>query len=124
MIGTMNLHMTIRALLAQHLLGGAIGRNSGSAVNATGVEVGEVALLAQVGLACNQQVFIIGTMGCVAVGAIFLYRGVLPQERPALFSVAVIALFVDRVANQVSRSGAAVGIVAVGAGHQADMRHG
>jgi len=63
MIGTMNLHMTIRTLLAQHLLGSAIRWNTGSAVNATGVEIGEVALLAQVRLACNQQVFIIGAMG-------------------------------------------------------------
>ena len=115
MIGTMNLHVTIRALLTQHPLVRSVRRNARPAINATGVEIGEVTLLTQVRLARNQQVFVIGTVGIVAVGAILLDRGVFPQERPALFGVAVIALFIDRVANQVRRPGAAMGVVAIAA---------
>lgn len=115
MIGTMNLRVTVCTLLTQHLLGSAIRRNAGPAVNPAGVEGGQVTLLAQVGLACYQQVFVIGAVRRMADAAIFLHRGVFPQKRPALFRVAVIALLVDRIADQVARPVPAMRLVAIGA---------
>ena len=113
MVGTMNLNVTIQALLAQHLLGCSIRWNTGSAVNPTGVKVRKVTLLAQIRLSADQQVLVIRTMRRVAIGAVFLYRRVLPQKRPALLCMTVKALFVDRIANQVGRARPAVWLVAV-----------
>lgn len=115
MIGAMYLYVTIHTLLAEHALVRALRQHPCPAVNTAGVEGGKVALLAQVGLSAHQQVFVVRTMRRVAIATVFLYRRVFPQKRPALFGMAVEALLVDRVADQVGRTGPAVWLVAVGA---------
>ena len=56
-----------------------------------------MALLAHPGLPVFLQEIVIGTVWCMAVTAIFLYRGVFPQEGAALFCVALIAGLVEGV---------------------------
>lgn len=122
MIGAMYLNVTVQALFAEHALVSAFRQYPCPAVHPTGVESDKVALLAQVGLSADQQVLVIRAMRRMAVGTVFLYRRVFPQKGPALFRMAVIALLVNRVADQVSRTGPAVWLVAVGARHQAHVR--
>lgn len=117
----MNLHVTIEALLTEQPRVCTTRRQAGAAVDIAGVKPANMALLAQPGLPCDQQIGVVRPVSGVAVGAVFLYRCVLPQERPAFFSMAVITLFIDRIAIQVARPGRAVWLVAIGAGQQADM---
>jgi uncharacterized protein (DUF849 family) len=91
----MDLGMTAQALFAQQSLIATIGWNTRAAVNTTWVEGGNVALLAHPGLPTFLQEIVIGAMWCMAVGAIFLHRGVFPQEGAALFRVALVAGLVD-----------------------------
>ena len=122
MIGAMYPHMTIQTLFAEHALIGTIGRYARAAVDAAGVEVGNMTLLAQIGLSADQQILIIGTVRCVAIRAVFLHGCVLPQERSTFLSMAFKAGFVDRVADQVGRAGTSVRLMAVCAGQQAFVR--
>ena len=117
----MNLGMAVHALLAQHSLVTPVRRQPGAAVNATGMEIAEMALLAQVGLPGDQQVLVVRTMRRVTIAAIFLDGGVLPQERTPFFGVAVVALFIDGIADQVGWPGPAVRLVAIRAGQQTDV---
>jgi hypothetical protein len=117
----MNLHVAIEALFTEQARVCATRWQAGAAVNIAGVKPADMALLAQPGLSTDQQVRVVRTVSGVAVGAVFLYRRMLPQERPAFLSMAVITLFIDRVAIQVARSGRAVWLVAVCAGQQAGM---
>ena len=94
-IGSMYLDMAVQALLAEHALVCTFRRDTGTAVNATGMEVRQVTLLANVRLSANQQVFVIGTMRYMTVAAIFLNRGVFPEEGAAFFGVAVRAFFIS-----------------------------
>lgn len=119
----MYLGMAIQAFFTQHLLGCAVGWNTRSAVHTTRVKLGDVALLAQPRLPANQQVLEIGAMGCMAIGAIFLHRRVFPQERTAFLGMAVIAGLVEGVARQQCRPGAAVWLMAIGAGDQPGICH-
>ena len=118
----MNLDVAVHTLLAQHPLVPPVRRQPATAIHAADVEIPEVALLAEVRLPRDQQVFVIGAMWHVTVAAIFLDRGVLPQEGAAFFSMAVVALFIERIADQVGRTGAAMWLVAIGASHQANVR--
>ena len=68
MIGAMDLHMAIQALLAQHALIRAVRRDTGAAVHSARMEIGEVTLLAQVRLPAHQEILVIRTVGHVAVG--------------------------------------------------------
>ena len=122
MIGAMYLYMTIQTLFAEHALIGTIGRNACAAVDAAGMEVGNVTLLAQIGLPADQQILVIGTVRCMAIRAVFLHRCVLPEERSAFLGMALKAGFVDRVADQVGRTGTSVRLMAVCAGQQAFVR--
>ena len=115
----MYLHMTIETLFTEQARVCAIRWYTGAAVNVAGVKPGNMALLAQPGGPADQQVRVVRTVRRVAVGAIVLYRRMLPQERPAFLCVAVIALFIDRVTLQVAGSGRTVWLVAVRAGQQA-----
>lgn len=58
----------------------------------------------------------VGAVRLMAVGAILRYRLMLPQERPALFSVAGKAGLVQGVPFEQFRPGRAMWVVAVGAG--------
>ena len=78
-----------------------------------------VALLAQEGCAGLEQGRIGRAVGGVAVGAIVGYRAMLPQEWAAFFSMAGIAGLVDAVFYQQLRTGRAMGVMAIGAGHLA-----
>ena len=62
-------------------------------------------------------------MRCVAHTAVFPNRLVLPQEGAACLRVALIAGLVERIPDQVARSGRSMGLVAVAAGHQAGVGH-
>lgn len=115
MIGAMYLHVAVHTLLTEHALVRALRQHPCPAVNTAGVEGGKVALLAQVGLSAHQQVFVVRTMRCMAIATVFLYRRVFPQKWPAFFGMAIEALLIDRVADQVGRTGSAVCLVAVGA---------
>jgi hypothetical protein len=92
--------MAVQALLAQYSLVSTIGWNAVAAVNSTWVARGCVALLAQPGLPGNQQIFVIGAMRRMAVGAILAYRRVFPQQRAAFLGMAVISGFIDGIAHQ------------------------
>src|SRR5579883_1003775 len=55
-------------------------------------------------------------MGIVTVGAVFHDRRVLPQKWPAALGVAAVTVFVDGRLQQLAGIGAAMRIVAAGAG--------
>ena len=120
----MNLVVAVHALAGQNLRDGAVGRYPGSAVRRTGMIPCVMALLTQPGFAPTQQWRVVRAVRRVAVAAVFAYRLMFPQERTALFRVALETGLVDRVVNQAGVSGRTVGIMAVRAGHQADVGAG
>jgi hypothetical protein len=76
-----------------------------------------VALLAEPGHPGLKKAGMDRAMGVVTVQAVFPYRRVLPEKRAALLGVALVTVFVDRVLGKQCRSGGAMGVVAVRAGH-------
>ena len=60
-------------------------------------------------------------MRAVAIGTIFCHRLMLKKERPALFRMAAVAGFDNGVFLHHGRARRAVGIVAIGADHLADL---
>ena len=92
--------MAIQAVAAHNLLRCADWWNTGAAIGGARMETGCVTTLAQPGPAVLQQIFVIGTMRDMAIGAVFGHRLVFPQERPAFLGVAVVAGFVNRRADQ------------------------
>ncbi|OGT64356.1 MAG: hypothetical protein A2993_00680 [Gammaproteobacteria bacterium RIFCSPLOWO2_01_FULL_47_190] len=78
-----------------------------------------MALLTQV-WGCDLQHAVVRRAVRVMTDGTFLpYRLVLPQERPALFRMALIAGLVDRILCQVSAAGRPVRVMAIGADHLA-----
>lgn len=77
----------------------------------------QMAALAQERLAHLQHAVVIGTVGIVAVAAVVAYRRMLPEERAALFCMALITAVIGVRGRECGLSGAAVGIVATGATH-------
>ena len=59
-----------------------------------------MAALAQKGGLLLQQLVVVTAVGGVTGQAVFRNRGMLMQERPALFSVALVAELVDGIAFQ------------------------
>jgi hypothetical protein len=57
----------------------------------------------------------------MAVAAVLLNRSMLPQERTALFRVAVIALLIDGIALQITGSGRTMRLVTVCTSQQTGM---
>src|SRR3972149_5312565 len=76
-----------------------------------------MALLAQERAAYLQHAIFRSAVRIMTNRAILAHRRVLPQERTALFGVALIAGFVHRVLGQLRSGGRAVRIVAVGTDH-------
>lgn len=66
----------------------------------------------------RQKLFVIRTMRLMAVQAIFANRWVLPQERPAFFRMAFIALLVYRICDDHFRRERAVRIVTARTCHE------
>lgn len=62
MIGAVYLDMAVQALLAKHSLICATGLDPGTAVDPTGMEIRQVALLAEIRLSADQEVFIVRTV--------------------------------------------------------------
>lgn len=67
----------------------------------------------------HQQLVSIGAMRTVAIHAVLAHRGMLPEERPALFSVAGVADVVDGIGFQQLLSGASMWVVAIHTTHLA-----
>ena len=80
------------------------------------MEGGHVTLLAQGGAAGREQALVDCAVGAVAEAAVLGRRRVLPQERSALFLVALLAAVIDGGLVQAGVPEAAMGIVAVAAG--------
>ena len=78
-----------------------------------------VALLAQVRRALDQQPSLGGTMRRMAVEAVLTHRLVFPQQRAALFRMAVVADLVDPEFLQQLRTRRTMRVVAVAAHHLA-----
>jgi len=112
--------------------------NPGMAVRATPVEIpdgveqgwgswvttGVVAAIANARHAYLQQLWVVGAMRLMAIGAVFQYRRVLPQERTTAFGMAGEAVLVDRALNELLRVGSAVRVVTARARHLAfAIRH-
>lgn len=76
-----------------------------------------MALLAQDRTRHDKQLFIVGTVGRMAIGAIVTNRGVLEQEGPALFRMAIVAGLIDAIGLEQGCRRAAVWIVAIDATH-------
>jgi hypothetical protein len=57
----------------------------------------------------------------MAVAAVLLNRSMLPQERTALFRVAVIALLINGIALQITGSGRTMRLVTVCTSQQTGM---
>ena len=72
--------------------------------------------LAQERPACSKQIGLHGTVRVVAIAAVLDHGLVLPQVRPALFLVALIAVVVEGGLHQHGLAAAAVRVVAVRAG--------
>src|SRR5882757_1294896 len=130
MIRTMNERMAAKAITAIHLRarrliaqwqqasdGGCIAvREIGAAVHGTGV-IRRVALLAQPGCSRLEERAIVRTMGRVAVGAVFRYRRVLPEERAAPVRVTGVAGFVHAVLEHQMRANRSVRVMAIRTTH-------
>jgi len=76
----------------------------------------KVAALAETRNLRNQHAGVDGTMGIVAYQAILANRTMLPQERPALFRVALIAFVVYRIRADQMIPLRTMWVVAIGAG--------
>src|SRR5216684_308174 len=76
-----------------------------------------VAALTEERLFHDQQRLVRGTVGIVAVEAVFAHRRMLEEERAALFRMALDALVVDRIRGDEARRLGAVRVVAAGALH-------
>ena len=113
--------MTIEALFTKHSLVSTIRLHTRTAINPTGMALGNMALLAEIWLTGNQQVLVIRPMWGMAVAAVFLHGGMFPQEWATFLGVTVVALFIDGVTNKKCGPWATVWLVTIGAGHQADM---
>jgi len=61
----------------------------------------------------HQQLFIVGTVGRMAIRAIVTNRRVLEQEGPALFRMAIVAGLIDAIRLEQRRRRAAMRIVAI-----------
>ena len=79
------------------------------------LSLNRMALLAQLGARFVQQRLVIGSMHVVAECAVFGGRLVLPQEGPAFFSMAAVAVFIDCELFQRRRPCRSVGVVAIAA---------
>ena len=119
MVRAMYHGVTVRALPAQELLGGTTRRETRAAVECGRVIGLAVALLAQERLPDLQHAGLVGAVRVMAIGAVFRYRLMFPQERTALVGVALIAGLIDRMFLQVGGRRRAMRVMAVGADHLA-----
>ena len=122
MIGPVDLVVAVQALAGQYLGRGSLRRNPGAAVSHAGVVPGVVALLAEPGTTAVEKGGVVGTMRLVAGAAILANRLVFEHKGAALFSVAFVAGFIDGVLHQAGFACRTMGFVAIGTGHQADVR--
>ena len=122
MVRTVNLVMAVPAVFSNHALVKSIGWNIVTAIRRGRMKRCRVTLLAQPGCAGHQQVRIVGSMRCMAIGAVFTHRLVFPQERSTFFGMAVIAGFVNRAALQLAGSATAVRVMTIRASQQAGVR--
>ena len=78
-----------------------------------------MALGAEPGVRDFEQPVIDGSVGLVAVGAIFKRRRMRPQERPAPLGMTGVTVFIDAGLLELGRIGGAVRIMAVRTGYLA-----
>ena len=95
MVRTVYLAVTVQAIFAEHILVGTAAGKPLRAIGKARMEGRGMALLAKGGTTCAKQTRMDRTVGAVTQGAIFCDRGVLPQERSALFLVTAQAIVIQ-----------------------------
>ena len=111
--------MTIEALFNKHSLVSTIRLHTRTAINPTGMALGNMALLAEIWLTGNQQVLVIRPMWGMAVAAVFLHGGMFPQEWATFLGVTAVTGIVDIIFGEQEVVIAVVHIVAIAAAHVA-----
>lgn len=76
-------------------------------------------LSADPGIGDFEEAVIDRTMGLVTIGAIFHYRGMLPEKGPAPLRMALVAGLIDARPFELRGIGSSMGVVAIGACHLA-----
>src|ERR1700691_3318492 len=120
MIATVNHHVTVRARsVLKHArllidIPGGPGRDGQELARVKHVGM---ATLAKHWFLHNEQGFMRGAVGIVAVEATFANRRVLPKKGTAFFAVTFVALVIDRIGRNEPLGLSTMRIVAIGAEH-------
>lgn len=115
MVGSMNGEMAIGAGPRELTVGSLL---VGRIIQGAGVPGIQMTRLTKPWPVLRQEFFVIGTMRLVAIQAIFANGRVLPEEGPAFFRMAFIALLVHGVRNDHFRRERSMRVVTTRTGHE------
>ena len=113
MIGSMHLGMTIQATLGKQIEIWPARGKTGAIMELTGMEIDHVALLAQKWRTTHQQRRLCGTVGLVALTAIFCRRWVFKYKGSTFLFMAGEAGFNQAGFNQICSCAATVWVVTI-----------
>lgn len=119
MVGAVDLRMTIQAVSPEQVLRWRIVRQTLGAAREARMPGLRVARLAQHGSAQAQHTRVVRPVWIVAIRAVFRDRRMLPQVRPAFFSMTIETGIVQGLANEKRIARLPVRVMATIAGHLA-----